>query len=316
MVEPEFIHGVQSLKPKHRGCVATIGSFDGVHRGHQVLLDQVVKMAKQCGLPSLVMVFEPQPHEYFSRQTAPPRLMRLREKVEALFEQGIDRVLCLKFNQQLRTLSAEDYVRRVLVEGVGVKHLIIGDDFKFGCDRSGDFAMLKEQGAIHGFTVCDTPTQQEDFARISSTRIRGLLERDAFEEAERLLGKPFTVSGRVIYGRQLGRTLGFPTANIGLGRYRSPVSGVYAVGVKLVGVDGSQVEHPGVANVGVRPTVDGGVKPLLEVHLLDARQDLYGMFLRVTFKRKIREEQRFSSLDDLQAQIKKDALQAKELLCG
>lgn len=310
MGNSEFLHSIKSLKARHRGCVATIGSFDGVHRGHQVVLDQVKAKAKGLNLPSLVMVFEPQPHEYFSRKTAPARLMRLREKVCALFDQGIDRVLCLRFDESLRSLTAEAYIKEVLIEGLAVKHLVIGDDFHFGCDRSGDFDMLCRAGKDHGFSVCDTETQLEDAERISSTRIRKLLKEDQFAKVEHLLGREYSVSGRVVFGKQLGRTLGFPTLNIGLGRYRTPVQGVYAVEVRPMN-DAEAAPWLGVANVGVRPTVEGSAKPLLEVHLLDADVDLYGQFMTVVFKQKIRQEKKFAGIEELKAQIALDCKTAR-----
>jgi len=306
----EFIKGLKNLQLKHRGCVATIGSFDGVHRGHKVILEQVKEKARELSLPSLVIVFEPQPHEYFSKRTAPARLMCLREKACALFEQGIERVLCLKFDNALRSLTARAYIENVLINGLRVRHLVIGDDFHFGCDRSGDFAMLCRVGKEHGFTVCDTQTQLEGGERISSTRIRRSLDEDRLDHAHRLLGREYSITGRVVYGDRLGRSLGFPTANIGLGRYRTPVHGVYAVSVVCV-ADGSPL-WDGIANVGVKPTFGKRAKPLLEVHLLDQNKELYGEFLTVVFKYKIRSEKRFSSIEELKFQIEKDCQKARQ----
>lgn len=300
----QFIAGLRAVRPQHRRCVATIGSFDGVHLGHQAILARLREHGKKAGLPTLVMVFEPQPHEFFSKEKAPPRLMRLREKVAALFACGVDRVLCLKFDEQLRSLSAQDFVQQVLVAKLGIAHLEIGDDFRFGCDRAGDFAMLVEAGKRLGFAVCDTLTHVVEGERVSSTRVRKLLEQDQLPAAARLLGKAFTVSGRVIYGNQLGRTINVPTANIGLGRYRSPVQGVYAVSVRLTS-DPNRHYH-GVANVGVKPTVGGSAKPLLEVHLFDFNQDIYGDCLQVTFCHKLRSEQKFASFALLKQQILRD----------
>lgn len=314
MTHVKFIHGLTDLEAKcqalngdNYGCVATIGSFDGVHLGHQVLLRSVTEMSKAMNLPSLVILFEPQPYEFFSRETAPARLMRLREKVCALYRAGIDQVLCLKFNTKLRHLSADAYINQVLVAGLNVKHLVVGDDFRFGCDRSGNFELLQQAGKQHDFTVSDTNTLVAQSERISSTRIRQLLEDDKLNDAKVLLGCDFSVSGRVIYGKQLGRTIGFPTVNIGLGRYRSPVRGVYCVRV----MRGSDV-FDGVANVGVRPTVGGREKPLLEVHLLGVNEQLYGDFLKVAFLHKVREEQVFTSLDALKQQIAVDVESAKQ----
>lgn len=283
--------------------MATIGSFDGVHLGHQAILARLVEVGRARGLPTLVMVFEPQPHEYFSREKAPARLTRLREKVKALFNFGVDRVLCLRFNAHLRNLSAHAFIREILVEHLAVAHLEIGDDFRFGCDRTGDFQLLQQMGAQYGFQVRDTQTFLLEGERVSSTRVRQLLEAAQFAAAARLLGRPYVISGRVIVGKRLGRTLGVPTANIGLGRYRSPVRGVYAV---RVSVPGEEKEYLGAANVGVRPTVNGGAKPLLEVHMLDFSGDLYGRCLQVEFCHKLRDEQKFSSLDELKQQIQRD----------
>ncbi len=302
----EFINGRARLEAHHRGCVATIGSFDGVHRGHQALVQRVSKVAGSLNLPSLVMIFEPQPNEYFSKERIPARLMRLREKVAALFDAGIDRVLCIRFNEGFRSLTARDFVEQVLVNGIGVKHLIIGDDFRFGCDRAGDFALLEAAGKEFGFAVENTRTQEEDGERISSTRIRHLLEEDKLQQVAALLGRAYTICGRVIYGKQLGRTIGIPTANIGLGRYRSPVQGVYAVKLHVGGR-----AYPAVANVGVKPTVEGNGRPVLEVHAIDQKLDIYGQFVQVHFFKKLRKEKHFSSLQELKVQIAQDIEEAK-----
>lgn len=303
----EFIRGLHNLRPAHRGCVATIGSFDGVHLGHQAILRQLIASARAQGLPAVAIVFEPQPHEFFAADKAPARLMRLREKLQALWAAGVDRVLCLQFNQSLRSLSAEAFIQRVLVDGLGIKHLVVGDDFRFGCDRRGDFALLQAKGQEFGFGVSDTHTLAMDGDRISSTRIRQLLEAGDFAEASKLLGKDYNVHGRVVYGKQLGRQLGVPTANVDLRRYRSPLHGVFAVTVEFA--DGTLVN--GVANVGVRPTVAGDKKPLLEVHLFDFSRTIYGAVIDVVFKRKLRDEKKFASLDELKAQLQNDIAEAK-----
>ena len=301
MVARAFIHGLHCLAKLPKSWVVTIGSFDGVHRGHLAVLDQVKSLSAEYELPSLVIIFEPQPYEFFSRESAPARLMRLREKVAALLQAGIDSVVCLKFNQALRSLTADEFIKQILVEGIGVKHLVVGDDFRFGCDRQGDFALLVKRGAEYDFSVRDTCTLSQQQERISSTRIRHLLENSQLEEASQLLGHHFRVCGKVIYGKQLGRSLGFPTANIGLGRYRSPVNGVYAVTVSI-----AKGVYRGVANVGVRPTVGGVKKPILEVHILDFNSAIYGQYVQVEFLHKLREEQRFCSLDELRKQIQID----------
>ena len=302
-----FIRGLHNLRDQHRGCVATIGSFDGVHRGHQAILRQLQEQSVATGLPSVVMVFEPQPYEFFAGDKAPARLMRLRDKIRTLAANGVDRVFCLQFNHRLRHLSAQAFIEQVLVNGLGIKSLVVGDDFRFGCDRAGDFALLKAAGKLHGFTVFDTHTVEDHGARISSTRIRHALEAERFDEAERLLGHAYTMRGRIVYGQQLGRTIGVPTANIRLRRYRSPLNGVFAVRMQKVG---ESAWLNGVANVGVRPTVGGETQPVLEVHLLNFSGHLYGQEVEVRFEKKLREERKFSSLDALKAQIDQDIKQA------
>lgn len=303
----EFIRGLHNLRAEHKNCVATIGSFDGVHLGHQAILQQLIGVARAQALPAVVIVFEPQPHEFFAGDKAPARLMRLREKLSALWAAGVDRILCLHFNQELRELSAEQFIDRVLINGLGIKHLVVGDDFRFGCDRRGDFALLKAKGNELGFVVSDTQTLTIAGERVSSTRIRELLQSANFVGAAALLGKPYSIHGRVVYGKQLGRQLGVPTANVDLRRYRSPLHGVFAVTAYFV--DGSHCQ--GVANVGVRPTVSGEKKPLLEVHLFDFSRNIYGAVLDVVFHHKLRDEKKFGSLDELKAQLQLDIQQAK-----
>ena len=305
---PVFIRGLHNLRPWHRGCVATIGSFDGVHLGHQAILRQLAQAAEAHQLPSVVIIFEPQPHEFFSGDKAPARLMRLREKIQALFAAGVSRVLCIEFNESLRRLSAQEFIDQVLVRGLDIKHLGVGDDFRFGCDRKGDFNLLQAAGSERGFTVSDTCTLLLHGERVSSTRIRHLLEQGDFAQAEELLGRPYSITGRVGYGQQLGRKLGVPTANIHLWRYRSPLHGVFAVTARFRQGD----VHPGVANVGVRPTVSGDKKPILEVHLFDFATAIYGTMIDVVFHQKLRDEQRFPSLDALQAQLQQDINQAQD----
>jgi riboflavin kinase/FMN adenylyltransferase len=283
--------------------VVTIGSFDGVHLGHQSILQQVIDRAKSLNARSVVMTFEPQPQEYFSAQTAPPRLMRLREKIEALLDFGVDLVICMRFNEDLRCLTAEQFVNKILVDGINTQHLIVGDDFRFGCDRKGDFQMLEEIGRQQGFSVQDTQTVQVQNQRVSSTRVRELLHGSNFEGVAALLGRCFTISGKVTYGQQLGRKLGFPTANVNLNRFRAPLAGVYAVWVEIEGITG---RYRGAANVGVRPTIGDKVKPILEVHVLDFEKQIYGQRITVEFVHKIRDEQHFTSLDNLAESIGED----------
>ncbi len=304
---PEFIRGLYNLHPHHKGCVATIGTFDGVHLGHQAILRQVAELAKKHQLPALVIVFEPQPREYFAKEKAPARLMRLHEKISALFAFGVHRVLCLRFDRTLSQLTAQNFIQQVLIQGVDVKHLVVGDDFRFGCDRAGDYALLEKAGVENGFTVTDTRTYAIAEARVSSTRIRRLLEQAEFTTVAQLLGRPYTLAGRVVQGKQLGRTLGVPTANIHLHRYRAPLAGVFVIVAKVQGRDCN-----GVANVGVRPTVGGDLTPLLEVHLLDFSSDIYAEKIEITFKKKLRDECKFESLDALKAQLQQDIKQARE----
>lgn len=307
-----FIRGLHNLRPWHRGCVATIGSFDGVHLGHQAILRQLIDVARQHQLPAVVIVFEPQPHEFFSGDKAPARLMRLRDKIQALLAAGVQRVLCVRFNEELRSLSAEAFVEKVLLDGLGIKHLVVGDDFRFGCDRRGNFALLQEIGRERGFDVSDTCTLEIGGERVSSTRIRQLLELGDFALAETLLGKPYSINGHIAYGQQLGRQLGAPTANVHLRRYRSPLHGVFTVSVKFR--DGNV--YQGVANIGVRPTVTGDKKPLLEVHLFDFSSKVYGEMIDVIFHRKLREERKFNSLDELQLQLQADIAQGRAFFQG
>ena len=296
-----FIRGMHNLHSPDQRSIVTIGSFDGVHLGHQAILRQVQAKAKELQLPSVVMVFEPQPQEFFSAEKAPARLMRLREKVETLRDLGIDQVVCIQFNRALRSLTAEEFVEQVLVKGLGTRYLIVGDDFRFGCDRGGDFAMLKKSGQQYDFDVQDTLTLESGGQRVSSTLVRKILRQSDFAGASALLGRPFTIKGRVVYGQQVGRQLGFPTANVQLNRYSAPLTGVFAV---LVNVGGTI--HQGAANVGIRPTVGDLVKPILEVHLLDFQGDIYGKRIEVEFKHKIREEQKFTTMASLVENIRRD----------
>jgi riboflavin kinase/FMN adenylyltransferase len=302
----QLVRGLQNLRPQHRGCVATIGNFDGVHRGHQAILARLRERAVELGLPSCVVIFEPQPREFFAPETAPARLARLRDKLDLLASEGIDLVLCLAFNQRLSHLSAAGFVDTVLVEGLGVKHLEVGDDFRFGCDRMGDFDFLQKVGAEKGFSVEAAQTVEINGVRVSSTKVRDALANSDFALAEHLLGRPFAISGRVLHGQKLARQLGTPTANVQLKRRRVPLTGVYLVSAEI---DGKV--WPGVANIGVRPTVAGDGRPHLEIHLLDFAGDIYGRRLTVVFHQKLRDEQRFASLEALKTAIDADVAAAR-----
>jgi riboflavin kinase/FMN adenylyltransferase len=307
----ELIRGLHNLRPRHRGCAATIGNFDGVHLGHQAVLGQLSERAAALQLPVTVITFEPQPQEYFSPALAPPRLTRLREKIEALRRFGVERVLCLRFQDRLAGLPAEEFIRLILLEGLAVKYLVVGDDFRFGRGRSGDFGLLQRVGALLGFPVVNMHTFHIDGRRVSSTRIREALAGGDLATAESLLGRPYRMSGRVAHGDKRGRTIGFPTANIFLHRASTPVDGVFAV--ELFGIAGEPL--PGVANVGTRPTVDG-TRSLLEVHLFDFDRNIYGCHVQVSFLHKIREERRFENLAALQEQILSDAELARRYFHG
>lgn len=307
----QLVRGLQNLRPQHRGCVATIGNFDGVHRGHQAILARLRERADELGVPSCVVIFEPQPREFFGPDTAPARLTRLRDKLALFAAAGVDRVLCLSFNRRLRELSAAEFVHAILVEGLGVQHLEVGDDFRFGCDRAGDFAFLQQAAVVEGFTLEAASTVEIDGLRVSSTRVRESLAAADFVLAERLLGRPFQISGRVLHGQKLARQFGTPTANVQLKRRRVPLTGVYLVSVEL---DGKS--WPGVANIGVRPTVQGDGNAHLEVHLLEFVGDIYGRRLTVAFHQKLRDEQRFASLEALKTAIHADVAAARALWQG
>ena len=308
MAGMEIIHGIYSIKPEHKGCVLTVGNFDGVHHGHRMLLDHLIAKAEELGVPSMLLTFEPLPREFFAGSKVPARLTRFREKITLLEQTRLDRVLCLPFNEQIRTTPAEWVIDVLLTELLGIRYIVVGDDFRFGKDQVGDYDMLKEAGDRIGFGVSHIGTLTFEHGRVSSSRIREVLAEGDFALAEKLLGHVYFIMGRVVYGRQLGRQLGVPTANIRLQRYRAALEGVYAVRVK-----GLERTYDGVANIGIRPTVDGK-EPLLEVHLFDFDGDLYGKLLTVEFVQKIREEQTFDGLDSLKTQIHADIVEARAIL--
>ncbi|MBW5824288.1 bifunctional riboflavin kinase/FAD synthetase [Yersinia kristensenii] len=302
----ELIRGIHNIRARHHGCVLTIGNFDGVHRGHQALLEQLKREGQRLGLPVMVMIFEPQPLELFAADKAPARLTRLRDKARYLAEAGVDYLLCVKFDPRFAAITAQAFVAKLLVEKLGVKFLTVGDDFRFGAERQGDFQLLQQAGAEFGFDVISTDSFCDGGLRISSTAIRQALHDDDLVLAETLLGHPYSISGRVVHGDELGRTIGFPTANLPLKRLVAPVKGVYAVDVYGLGPK----PLPGVANIGTRPTV-AGVRQQLEVHLLDITMDLYGRHIDVVLRAKLRNEQRFASLDALKQQIAHDVVTAR-----
>jgi riboflavin kinase/FMN adenylyltransferase len=290
-----------------QSSVLTIGNFDGVHRGHQALLQMLTDKARTLALPAVVLTFEPHPREYFAPADAPARLASLREKLLLLAACGVDRVHVCRFDARLAALDAEQFIERILVRGLGVRHLIIGDDFRFGARRQGDFALLQAQGASLRFGVEAMHTLDADGERISSSAVRAALAADDLAHAARLLGRPYSIAGRVIHGNKLGRKLGYPTANIQMKHRKPALSGVFAVGVE--GLASTVV--PGVASIGLRPTVTSSGRPTLEVHLFDWSRDCYGAHLRVHFLNKQRDERKYDSLDALTAQIALDAEQAR-----
>ena len=306
----EIIRGMHNIRPRHVGCVATIGTFDGIHHGHQVLLAHLKAKSGELGAPSLLVTFEPQPREYFQRAPVPARLTRFREKVHLLRAAGIDRVLCIPFNERTRLIPATVVVEEFLVRMLGVRYVVAGDDFQFGKDREGDYALLKEAGDRFGFGVSHIGTLTFDHSRVSSTRIREALQDGNFALAEKLLGRPYSMMGRVVYGKQIGRSIGVPTANIRLQRYKAALNGVFAATV-----DGLGPTRLGAASIGVRPTVDGR-EPLLEVHVLDFDEECYGRLLTVTMRRRIRSERWFPSLQAMKAEIERDIEETRAYFAG
>ncbi|MEW6445679.1 MAG: bifunctional riboflavin kinase/FAD synthetase [Pseudomonadota bacterium] len=327
----ELIRGIGPLAPGGQESAVTIGNFDGLHLGHQALLRRLDSAAASESLRRIVLTFEPLPREVFSPRpaqantseagtglpnskprgtgTACARLMSLREKAAWLAASGlIDELRILRFNQALAALPAEDFVRQILIERLHVRHVLIGDDFRFGHGRSGDFALLARMGEEHGFTVEPTPQVMLDGERVSSTRVRGALVEGRLDDAARLLGRPYSLCARVTHGDKRGRLLGFPTLNLPLGRKHFALHGVYAV--EILGLADRPL--PGVANAGIRPTV-GGTVPRIEAHVFDWSGNAYGKRVEVRFRAFIREERKFASLDDLTTQIARDSEQARAL---
>lgn len=305
----QVIRGLHNIRDHHAGCVATIGNFDGVHLGHQKVLSNLIATARQLNYPSVVITFEPLPHEYFLKEKSPSRLLRFREKLNLFKQYGVDRVLCLRFNDSLANVEAQDFVRGVLIKKCGIRHLIVGDDFRFGKKRAGDFQLLQKMGRENGFVVTPTETVLLEGERIGSSRVREALASGNLKLAAQLLGRPYRMSGHVVYGNQLGRQIGFPTVNVPVPHRVLPLHGVFAVRVHGL-AEGSL---PGAANIGNRPAVSGK-RNWLEVHLFDFNQDVYGRFIEVEFVEKLREELYFASLEELTAQIAKDVAKAREIL--
>jgi riboflavin kinase / FMN adenylyltransferase len=292
-------------------CALTIGNFDGVHRGHQALLARVVLAARERRLVSAVMTFEPHPREFFTPDRAPARISNLRDKLGALEAAGIDRVYIQHFNRKFALVTAAEFVEQVLVDGCAVRWLLVGDDFRFGARRAGDNALLAQYAARGDFELEQMPTFDDGGERISSTAVRAALASGDLVRAERLLGRPYAISGRVLHGRKLGRSIGFPTLNLKIAHGHPAVRGIFAVNVLGLGP-----RRPGVASVGLRPTVDNAGRWMLEVHLFDFADDAYGRLVTVEFVKKLREERKYETLDDLSAAIRSDAAQARALFDG
>ncbi len=297
----KLIRGLYNLTIPLPASAVTIGNFDGVHRGHQLVISQLKRIAGLAGLPTVVVIFEPQPIEFFAPGQAPKRLARFREKIAYLKMQHIDYLLCLHFDCRLAGLSAEEFVQEILTESLNTRQLVVGDDFHFGKNRKGNFRFLRENAKRFGFTVEETETLLFDGERVSSTRIRHCIESGNFAKAAALLGRPYSLSGRIAHGKKLGRELGYPTINIKMGDKTLIVKGIFAVRVK--GIDNRVLE--GVASIGTRPTV-AGVDTILEVYILDFDQDVYGYSVEVEFLHKIRDEKKFDSLEELSANIGRD----------
>ena len=302
----QLIRGLYNLTQPLNASAVTIGNFDGVHRGHQQVIRQLKRVAQQTSLPTVVIIFEPQPIEYFAPDKAPKRLARFREKIAYLNAQQIDYLLCLRFDEELASQSAEAFVQQILLESLNTRHLVIGDDFHFGKNRQGNFQFLQQHSKRFGFKVDETETLLLDGERVSSTRVRECIQQDDFDQAAELLGRPYSLSGRVAHGKKLGRQLGFPTINIKMGDKTLIVKGIFAVIVK--GIDNRALQ--GVASIGTRPTVNG-VDTILEVYILDFDQDVYGYSVVVEFMHKIRNEEKFDSLEELTTWIAQDTEKAK-----
>jgi riboflavin kinase/FMN adenylyltransferase len=304
----QLVRGIHNIRLADHGCVLTIGNFDGVHLGHQQVIKALVSKAKALKCVAAVLVFEPQPQELFSPKTAPARLCRLRDKYNLLAKLGVQRLICVNFTAKFAGQTAEHFIENLLVNKLGIKHLIVGDDFHFGKNRVGNFEMLSQAGETYGFDVSDTASYKMADCRISSTAIRQALEQDHLTDAEQMLGREYSIIGRVFHGDKRGRQLGFPTANVLLKRRVSPLSGVFAV---MVNTNSGQFK--GVANIGARPTVNG-IRQQLEVHLFDFDESLYGQCIEVIVKKKLRPVKRFENLNLLTEQIKQDSEQAKQAL--
>ena len=301
-------HGFRPLGTPH---AVTIGNFDGLHLGHQAMLARLQDVARTRGLPTCVLSFEPHPREFFAPDQAPARLSSLREKAEHLQRLGIDRLHVFRFDRAFSALTADAFIEQVLGRTLQAQYVLVGDDFRYGAKRAGDFALLQSAGQSLGFDAEFLPTVEVAGERASSTAVRSALAEGELDHAARLLGRPYSISGRVVHGDKLGRDIGFPTANVQLKHNRPPLMGIFAV--ELCGLNGTPL--PGVASLGKRPTVKGAdAVPVLEVHLFDFNADIYGRRVRVDFLHKLRDEAKYPDLDSLVAQIRRDVDNAKQFM--
>ena len=305
----KIIRGIANIKNQISQCVLTLGNFDGVHLGHQQLINHLITQGKRLNLPTVVMLFEPQPLEFFCPDNAPSRLTSFQEKVILIEKLGIDYIIAIPFNQTFAKMSADNFIQDWLINKLQAKYIAIGDDFRFGYERKGDINLLEHYAQTYGFAVESIPTFVFDHLRVSSTAVRKALSNNDFQLAHCLLGRNYAIAGRVIHGNALARQLGFPTANIHLHRKKPALQGVYLVKVKN---SCSQQSYHGIANIGIRPTIEGK-KAILEVNLFDFSGDLYGQYLDVTFVKKLRDEKKFNSLTELKEQITQDVCTAKKI---
>lgn len=304
----KLIRGLDNIRSEHANSVLTIGNFDGVHLGHQQVIQQLLDKARLMGTKATVMVFEPQPMEFFAPSKAPARISSFREKYKQIAALGVDQLLVIRFCQRFAHLTPEQFIEQLLVQALAIRHLVIGDDFRFGRERRGDYAMLCRLSKQYGFSVENTRSFCQQGQRISSTQIRQALRKGDIAQAQHCLGRTYRLSAKVSYGQQLGRQLGFPTANLHLPRGSNPMRGVYAV--RVCQCDGQPVNWPAIANMGNRPTANGR-ELLLEVHILEQQLSLYGKRLVVEPLLKIRDEVKFNSLDALKTQVDLDIQRAK-----
>lgn len=305
----ELVRGLYNLRPQHRGSALTIGAFDGVHRGHQEMLRIVRDRARRLGAPAAVLSFEPTPREYFAKGNPPGRLTRFREKFDALARYGVDRFVCVRFDERIRSMTQETFMREVLVNALGVRCIVVGHDFRFARNHEGSAATLRAFAPSGDFEVIEAPPFAIDGERVSSSLIRAALDVGDMARAAKLLGRPYRMTGKVIDGAKLGRKLGFPTANLRPQRRATPLAGIFAVRVSGAGLQ----DAPGVASLGTRPTVNGK-ELLLEAHVFDFHGDLYRRCIHVDFIARLRDELRFPSVGELVAQMHQDAAQARRVL--